>query len=153
KDVFFNETEGQTPNGAAGTTVNDQTVSVNLAGLTPGSDAKLVLRLVNNDGDTQTSVHIANVQVVATPAAEPPSASVARPAARNRRQIDFGHLADVSPSFLPVYGKTSFDEASQVLHAGLALRNAGSYAVHTSLLVAVRNLSDPALRIREEDGV
>src|SRR5262249_36090100 len=48
KDAFFNASEGQAPTSAVGTTLsNDDTITVSLAGLTAGSRANLVLRLVN----------------------------------------------------------------------------------------------------------
>ena len=45
------------------------------------------------------------------------------------------------------------DEQTDVLHADLALRNAGQYAVDGPLLVGITNLSDPAVLVRDFDGL
>jgi Bacterial Ig domain len=50
KDAFFNITADQPPDLAAGTSLDNQTLTLNLAGLAPGTTGTLVLRLVNNDG-------------------------------------------------------------------------------------------------------
>ncbi|MGE3821392.1 MAG: DUF4114 domain-containing protein, partial [Isosphaeraceae bacterium] len=59
RDAFFNVTEGLAVARGSGTTQNGQTVTVDLAGRIPGTTASLVFRLVNNDGDTASSVAIA----------------------------------------------------------------------------------------------
>jgi hypothetical protein len=59
RDACFNVTEGLSPALAPGTTQTGSTVSVDIAPLAPGSTATFVLRLVNNDGDTNTSVRLA----------------------------------------------------------------------------------------------
>ena len=150
---FFNASEGQTEAAAVGTSILGNTITVSLAGLTPGTQANLVLRLVNNDGDTQTSVHVTRVQVNATPGALPPEQFGPAGLAATRRDIGLASLADVTPSFTPQYAQTSFDEDSQVLRASVSLHNVGSYSVHTPLIVAIRNLSDPAIRVRDVAGI
>src|SRR5262249_34389806 len=58
RDAFFNITEGVPAALGAEASEEGQTVTLSLAGVTPGTMATLVLRLVNNDSDTGTSVHI-----------------------------------------------------------------------------------------------
>src|SRR5262249_18036719 len=67
-------------------------------------------------------------------------------------KIDFSLLSDVSGSLAADYGRTSFDEAAHVLYADLAVRNAGQYAADAPLLVGVKNISDPSVRLRGFDG-
>src|SRR5262249_9190699 len=84
--------------------------------------------------------------------AAPPSA-VVDPVVRPDPLADFSRLEDVTASVQAGYGLTSFDEANHVLYADLAARNAGTYEIQGPLLVTVRNLSDPAVRLRDNDGV
>jgi hypothetical protein len=59
----------------------------------------------------------------------------------------------VSASFTPEYGRTAFDEASNVLDTALALKDAGQYAVDAPLVVGFAHLSDPSVRVQGADGV
>src|SRR5262249_52278819 len=51
------------------------------------------------------------------------------------------------------YGRTSFDEGSNVLYADLSVRNTGQYPADAPLLVGVTNLSDPNVRVKDPDGL
>ncbi len=68
-------------------------------------------------------------------------------------QINFDLLSDTSASFEQEYYRTSFDETSNVLYADLAVRNAGTYLADAPLLVGIRNISDPSVRVRGAIGV
>src|SRR5262249_31574674 len=70
----------------------------------------------------------------------------------NPGAIDFSHLSDVSASFSGVYGRTSFNQGSNVLYADLAVRNAGSYPANAPLLVGITHISDPSVRVRGQAG-
>lgn len=66
RDAFFNITEGQNASLGRGSQITGQgvqNVSVDLSALAPGSVAKLIFRLVNNDSDTTTSVRILDVHI------------------------------------------------------------------------------------------
>src|SRR5213078_3263488 len=71
RDAFLNLTDGQPPALGAGTTLAGQTVTVNLAGIAPGTTARLIYRLVNNDGDTSTAVRVPTAQVLPNPSGQP----------------------------------------------------------------------------------
>ncbi|MCA9127050.1 MAG: putative Ig domain-containing protein [Planctomycetales bacterium] len=62
-DSFFNITEGLSAAFSSGTTQNGNKVSLSLANVLPGSEAQLVVRLVNNDSDTESSVLIKSLQI------------------------------------------------------------------------------------------
>ncbi len=66
--------------------------------------------------------------------------------------IDFSLFSDVSASFRGEYGRTSWNEDTDLIYADLAVRNAGGYPAGTPLLVGVRNISDPSVRVRDADG-
>jgi RHS repeat-associated protein len=68
-------------------------------------------------------------------------------------QIDFSLLSDVTPSFTPSYGRTSFNDGTHVIYADLSATNTGNFAIDTPLLVGVRNISAPSVRVRDNDGV
>lgn len=58
RDAFFNITEGQNVATGSGVTVAGQRVTVDISQVIPGTTATLVFRLVNNDGDTLSTVAI-----------------------------------------------------------------------------------------------
>lgn len=65
---------------------------------------------------------------------------------------------EVSPSFQPVYARTSFDARTDNLHAELAIKNVGSYSSQTPFYVGVTNISDLSVSVVEplgftEDGI
>lgn len=68
-------------------------------------------------------------------------------------EIDFSQLSDITASFPAEYGRTSFDENADVLYTELAIRNAGRYVIGSPLLIGIKNLSDPSVRVRNADGV
>src|SRR5262249_13652487 len=68
-------------------------------------------------------------------------------------QIDFSTFADVSASFTGDYARTSFNEETNTLYADLRVRNAGTYPADAPLIVGVKNISDPTVRLVGYDGV
>ena len=60
RDAFLNITDGQSPALGSGATYDPSTgrISLDISTLAPGSQGTLVLRLVNNDNTTNTSVQI-----------------------------------------------------------------------------------------------
>ena len=70
-------------------------------------------------------------------------------------QASTGHvdlLFDVSPSFAPLYARTSFEPRSSQLFAELAIHNVGQYPADNPFYVGVRNISDPTVSVREAVG-
>jgi hypothetical protein len=155
RDAFFNVTDGQAPALGAEAALSGQAVTLNLAGITPGTSARLIYRLINNDNDgtPDTSVDVTAAQVLPNPGGQPVAVTPAAAAVRTAGLTDLSTLSDVSGAFTPEYGQTAFDEADSVLYAHLALRNAGTYRVGAPLAVAVAHLSDPSVRVRGADGV
>ncbi|GEM_PF-1525877 len=153
KDAFFNISEGQAPVMATGVTRAGGIVTVNLANLPAGSRATLVFRLTNNDGDTETSVQLPGVQLVAAPGPAPTgAASAAAFGALPPTIIDFAALADVTASMQPIYRQTAAHDKRDVVTAELSVRNAGQFPVDAPLLVGIAHLSDPTVRVRNADG-
>ncbi len=150
RDAAFNWTEGFAPTGGPATTVFTTASMITLGSLPAGTAAQLVLRLVNNDADTTTSVRIRRVDFVTATGTVPTGvvAATLRPAGR----VNLVPLADVTPSISPVYGRTTLTEENTILTADLGLRNLGSYPVVGTAVVAVGNLSDPAVGVLNPDG-
>ncbi|MEJ7593850.1 MAG: putative Ig domain-containing protein, partial [Planctomycetaceae bacterium] len=73
RDAFLNITEGLPAQAGTGIVVSGNIITVGLGGIAPGTVGKLILRLVNNDGDTSSSVTIANATIAPSdlPAAAP----------------------------------------------------------------------------------
>ena len=61
--------------------------------------------------------------------------------------VDFATLSDVSGSFKPVYARTSFDDADNILFADIAIENTGQYPADAPLFVAIANVGDPSVRV------
>ena len=61
-------------------------------------------------------------------------------------------LRDVTPGLVPVYGRTTLNDDQHLLAAEFSLRNDGALALTGPLLVAIDNLSDPAVMAIEPDG-
>lgn len=153
RDAFFNISEGLSAALGAGTSIDGNTVTTDLSGLAPGSTFRLVFRLVNNDGDTDTTARISCVQIIDGAGEAPAGVARLLSAVTDRPAIDVSSLVDVSGSVTADYARTSFSEDGSIIYADVAARNAGRYDVAGPMVVAVDHLSDPAVRVRDFDGV
>src|SRR5262245_28737655 len=153
RDAFFNITEGQAPVLSPNARLTGDTVDVDLSHIPAGTQAKLRVRLVNNDADSTTSVSLEEPEVIAAAMGTPGAVTPAAAAAAAPGGIDFAGLADVTTSVTAAYGQTSFNEKTDVLFAGLALKNTGSYPVDAPLVAVITHLSDPSVRVRNSDGL
>ncbi|MEG4603223.1 DUF4114 domain-containing protein [Microcoleus sp. F6_B6] len=150
---FFNFTEGQPPQLAAGVTFNGSNISVNLSQIADGTAATLQIRLVNNDSDTATQVGITSIAIQPSSAAiVPVTASPSEDVSPNV-PVNFNRLQDVGSSLEAEYKQTSFNSSSKILYADLAVKNAGQYPVRGTLLVGINNISDPTVRLLDADGM
>jgi RHS repeat-associated protein len=153
KDAFLNLTEGLPTALGAGTTFDGQTVTLDISDITPGTEATLAFRLVNNDDDTETEVRIqamellpgednSTLSIVPSPIV-PPASSV----------VDASQLEDVSDWLTATYGRTSFNEQTAELSVEVAASNTASYGVRDSLVMVVGNISDPQVQVLNGDGI
>lgn len=152
QDAFFNLSEGQPAALAAGVTLQGSTVTVSLAGLPAGSTGTLTFRLVNNDQDRTTAVHLNTLRLQASNNTAPPLSSHTTPSRATVPPIDFASLSDVSSSFTVNYGQTTFDDAGTGLFADLSVKNTGTYPVDSPLLIVIQHLSDPSVLVVDADG-
>ncbi|MDZ4851880.1 MAG: putative Ig domain-containing protein [Pirellulaceae bacterium] len=154
RDAFFNVTEGEPAQLGANTRIDGEIVKVDLEHIAPGTKAKLLLRLVNNDSDKTTSVKISNLELIkgslGTPVSVPGSASLL---SQTQTSIDFSNLTDVTASMSAEYAFTSFDQHGGLLQANLAVRNAGSYGLKNPIIVAIDHISDPSIHVTNADGM
>ena len=157
KTAFLNITEGLTASLAPGVTYDANTgiIRVNLVGVQPNTTANLVLRLVNNDQDTATQVRITEITLENTPPGT--VAPIATPEISALQSIaqtpNLTNLADVTGSIEVQYQRTTLNEDTNLVYADFSLRNIGSYGVNTNLLVAIKNISDQTVQVRDTDGV
>ncbi|MEH1899398.1 MAG: putative Ig domain-containing protein [Nostoc sp.] len=155
RDAFFNWTEGESTALGVGTSYDAATgtVSLNLTGITPGTNAQLVFRLVNDDGDVTTSVRITDFAFRNAP--DGTQAAIQTDFTKQTSQTtapNFNLLTDVGSSIGTEYHRTSFNADTHLLYADITLRNIGSYSVDSPLIVAVNHLSDPTVLVRNPDG-
>ena len=157
RDAFFNISEGVSALDGLSTTITGTTITLSLSGIAAGTQATLILRLVNNDSDVATTVDIACVHV--EPQSGPPAGGLGSPAGNPAgnfaatQQIDFARLSDITGSFHGEYARTSFDQDSTVLFTEIGVRNSGQFAVDAPLYVGVANISDPRVRVRNEIAI
>jgi fibro-slime domain-containing protein/RHS repeat-associated protein len=155
RDAFFNWTEGESTVFGAGASYDaaTHTVSLNLTGINPGTNAQLVFRLVNNDGDITTSVRITDFAFTNAPDGTQAPVQTDFPQQISQTTApNFNLLTDVSSSIGTEYHRTSFNADTHLLYADIALRNIGSYSIDSSLIVAVNHISDPTVLVRNPDG-
>jgi hypothetical protein len=152
QDAFLNISEQQPPVISPNVQVNNGTVDVDLSHIAPGTEATLTVRLVNNDSDTTTTVHISDPQIIAATMNTPGAATPVVAAPINPGTIDFAGLSDVTTSMTPLYGQTSLNQKSNVLLVGLSVQNSGSFPVDAPLVAVITHLSDPSVRVRNSDG-
>ncbi|MBD2491385.1 Ig-like domain-containing protein [Aulosira sp. FACHB-615] len=157
RDAFFNWTEGEPIALGAGASYNsaDRTVRLNLVGITPNTNAKLIFRLVNNDRDTTTNVKITDFALLDAPVGtQSPNGSSfsTQTTSQSGSAPNFNLLADVSSSIAIEYHRTTLNADTRLLYADIALHNVGSYSVDAPLIVAVKNISDPSVFVRQPDG-
>jgi hypothetical protein len=151
KTAFFNITEGLTANLAPGVTYDANTgiIRVNLVGVQPNVTGNLILRLVNNDQDTATQVRITEITLENAPVATPTISALQSFA----NPPNLTNLADVTGSMEIQYQRTTFNDDTNLVYADFNLKNIGSYGVNTNLLVAIENISDPTVQVRDTNGV
>ncbi len=148
RDAFLNSTEGEvTASGGgvsyvavSGTAVD---VFVDITHLAPGTEARLIARLVNNDSDTMTTVAVqAGVKLLAaSPVANPSTATPQTPHFPSA-EIDFVHITDVTAAVGVTYRQTSFASEQDVLYVDVELKNDGPVALAGPLLLVV-DITDP----------
>ncbi|WP_250565987.1 DUF4114 domain-containing protein, partial [Adonisia turfae] len=152
RDAFFNWTEGETPQLANGVSQDGQTITVNLASIAEGTEATLILRLVNNDDDTTTQARIRDIKTLAADVL-PPTEGIPTPTQDLAESFIFEGIQDVSASLAVDYDQTSFNEETETLFADFTARNTGQYGLDKPLIVAVTNISDPTVTVLEADGL
>ncbi len=72
RDAFFNVTDGQTAVTGAGTSLDAQTVTLDLSAIPVGTAATLIFRLVNNDSDRGSAVTLTSYALPTTVKADAP---------------------------------------------------------------------------------
>ncbi|MCS7468222.1 putative Ig domain-containing protein [Stieleria sp. ICT_E10.1] len=152
-DAAFNLTEGEPALLGANTLHTGETVKIDLAHLPAGTEGTLVARLVNNDGDTTTSVVIQSREIVAGSLGTPLGAAPVAAAVGAVDAPNFATLSDVTGSLTLEYGTTSFNEDASKLSTEVTIRNDGTYALDGPLVVVIDTVSDPSVRVRDFDGL
>ncbi len=71
---------------------------------------------------------------------------------RDPSQVDFTQFADVTGSFDVQYSRTSYNQSTHTVYAETAVKNSGQFQADVPLLVAIANLSDPRVLVRDAAG-
>ncbi|MEZ0299327.1 MAG: putative Ig domain-containing protein, partial [Candidatus Methylacidiphilales bacterium] len=162
RDAFYYSGEKlATATRASGVTVmtepsGEVLVHVSVAGLTPGTPAKLIARLVNDDGDTATEVKI-TAPTFATDAVTGPGAPLSLdPGAGNgSSELAWSQLAPIpaGTGVTTTYNTASWNEKLTVLNVEAQLHNGAAASRTGRYVVVVKDLSDPAVQVLQPDGL
>ncbi len=158
RDAIYNWSESIEPvvGPAAKTTTlpagSISTATFNLTGLPAGTPIQVVVRLVNDDTDTNSSVVIRRVEIVDIAELAPTGMSVPASDRPAFVPVDPNLLTDVSPNVKPIYGRTTLVDDKDIVVTDLQMINQGSNALSGRIVVAIDNLSDPNIGVMHPDG-
>ncbi|MCC9602193.1 FG-GAP-like repeat-containing protein [Stieleria sp. JC731] len=129
-------------------------LTVNLAHLEAGSTVRLTARLINNDGDSNSSVVIRDIEL-ATNLSEPSQvyASSSSAVQRAAQLVDVQSLEDISGSVVAEYGSTSYTEDGAQLISELTVTNRGNQTVVGDLIVVLDQFTDLDSAVMRPDGL
>ncbi|MFO1064295.1 MAG: FG-GAP-like repeat-containing protein, partial [Pirellulales bacterium] len=139
-------------------TGNGRTTAVfNLNGVAGGTAITVSARLVNNDGDTNSSVIVRSIDVIDSPSPSPtglvPSDPNPFPSGRpTTEQLNPTSLLDVTGSVRPVYTSTTLVESTGSLISDVAVKNVDTNGLGGRIIVAVDSISDPTVTVQSPDG-
>ncbi|GAB5443698.1 MAG: hypothetical protein Fues2KO_40470 [Fuerstiella sp.] len=154
RDSFYNVSERGAAAAGVNTQIDGNFVRVDLSHVPAGTAATVVYRLVNNDNtagnDTETTVRVTEGTVVTGDLNT--SAGRTIEAATATAAVDLTGLIDVTSSFDFEYRQTSFDDATDVLFAGLQLTNESNQPIDGPFVLVIQNLSDPSVTAKDSDG-
>jgi len=151
RDAFFNLSEGQSAAVSTQAMLEGSSVDIDLSRLAPGSEARLIFRLVNNDGDTETTATIDDLDIIFTAMTTPDG--VLTPAATLVDiGVDFSTLAEATGRVAIEHGRTSFNEDSTTLFSDVAVRNVGHTSLFGPLVLVVDAISEPGVAAIGFDG-
>jgi RHS repeat-associated protein len=167
RDAFFNWTESHPPLLGVGATLDQNlqgdagTITVDVSHLAVGTDAQLVVRLVNNDHDNTTtvSVHpfprqtdesaVDDPDTIVTPTALAPKLN-----SPSQFEDDlWRHLRDVSSIVDVDFGHSLWDTDSGRLASDITLTNTGTLAVGGPLLVAINAIDSPDAEVVDYSAI
>ena len=132
RDAYFNISEGQPAAFGDGASANGTTVSLDVTGISAGTQATLVFRLINNDGDVNTSVRLSGINQAPTGANN--TVTTLENTAYTFATGDFGFSdpADLPPNNLLAVEITTLPAAGKLTDNGVAV-TAGQFVAATDI--------------------
>lgn len=156
RETVFNWSEQLTPIAAPGSVAQletgdaDSTITINLSGVEAGSQVVVTARLINNDGDQDSSVIIRGFEL--TDSSGQVSGVSGSTSGRSTTAVDFEQLSDVTGSVRTTYLHTSYGDSSEKLKTSVQLINQNSFPLDAPLLLVVEKLSEPTTQTADFDG-
>jgi hypothetical protein len=121
---IFNATEGLPNAIASGIRIENGTITVGLGGITPGTKAKLVARLVNEDRDTSSQVVLTDFRIAASNLAAVPAGGASSQSQRSSptetSTVTVVPQAKIGANLLPNVGKATGTNSSGI---GIGIEN------------------------------
>ena len=150
-NALFNATEGFDGYQAAeGIVVDKNRVSIGLGGLPAGLNAKVVLRLINNDGDSLSKVVIRDAFFDSRQDLRAGQNRLT--GSRSIPTINWNSMQDVTSSTRMQFGRTSLGQSGSELFVDVGIDNRGDDALLGGVVLVLKNLSDPSIRLLDFDG-
>ncbi|QDV25752.1 FG-GAP-like repeat-containing protein [Aureliella helgolandensis] len=159
RDAVYNWSEDLEPVFGAGVSTTtepsgaDSTATINLSGLAAGTQVRVTTRLVNNDGDDDTSTLIRGFEFVDALLPAPEGVSASSQSTRELAPLDFSKLQDLSGSFAASYGRTTLAGDNNELVTELLVTNRGNQTVTGRVIVAIDNISELEAAAMRPDGL
>ena len=148
----INLTESLDPQTAVGSSFDGEKITIDLSGVPAGTEATVVVQLINNDQDVGTSVGLKRFEILPG-AGQGVLSTVTNELERSSQsEINFETLTDVTPSLLTEFASTSFVQRTSILDAEIGVRNVGPFAVNGPIALVIDGLSDPTIRPVGFDG-
>ena len=166
RDGLFNRSEELAPQLADGVAFtsdsdgNGGTVRWKVSHLPEGTNANLIVRLVNNDADNTTRVkfvpqveQIAGAKTLISQVTPPAWADSLNVLNRSYSDTDWRHLWDVTSGLTTSYEFTAYDIDTQRIGASVVLRNTSGYPIRGPLLVTGSGLTSSDARLVNTAGM
>ncbi len=141
------------PSLVPGNVQQTPSATINLTGLAAGTTVHVAVRLLNNDGDRNSSIILRAIEVIDAIGPNPTS-SVWNTASSVRASspVVWNQMEDLSGNYAARYGRTTYTNNRQTLITEFSVENLGNSVATGTLLAVIDSLSDLNVSVVAPDG-
>jgi hypothetical protein len=141
------------PSLVPGNVQQTPSATINLTGLAAGTTVHVAVRLLNNDGDRNSSVILRAIEVIDAIGPNPTSSvwSTAN-SVQASSPIVWNQMEDLSGNYAARYGRTTYTNNRQSLITEFSIENRGNSVATGTLLAVIDSLSDLNVSVVAPDG-